>query len=154
ARVQLQFPAQLAAGELAAREPGEQPELDGGQQDLRREEPEGGLQDGGGGDGGSGGRGHFRMGDPGWLRVGEQDPRHGGVTSPRKVHTASAPPAREIRRVLRRWPGYAAPPEVKTLIVVLVLVSGAAALIATAVYFGKHRPAHVTVRTVERGRVQ
>jgi HlyD family secretion protein len=43
---------------------------------------------------------------------------------------------------------------VKTLIVVLVLVSGAAALIATAVYFGKHRPAHVTVRTIDRGRVQ
>jgi HlyD family secretion protein len=43
---------------------------------------------------------------------------------------------------------------VKTLIVVLVLVSGAAALVATAVYFGKHRPAHVTVRTVDRGRVQ
>jgi HlyD family secretion protein len=43
---------------------------------------------------------------------------------------------------------------VKILRLLIVLAVVAAALVATAVWLGRHKPAHVTVRTIDRGRVQ
>jgi HlyD family secretion protein len=54
------------------------------------------------------------------------------------------------RGAVLRWRA----PEVKPLRLLIVLAVVAGALVSTAVWLGRHQPAHVTVRTIDRGRVQ